>query len=127
MPPRVPPEYDADSDIQTILSVARGVAGTLNRAEILTRVQRRVAEALRCEIVVTFYRDPSSDAFRIVARHGVPAEFESFIPALTFPHGEPFGGRSTAGETVLVSDLEAWPSLPPATAYSRPSTSWTTR
>ena len=112
MPPIDPAARDANSVVQTILSVAREVAGTLNRSEILMRVQRRVAEALRCEIVVTFYWDPGYDGFRIVAQHGVPEAFADEIASLTYPPHEPFGGRLSAGETIITSELDDWPALP---------------
>lgn len=114
MPRRSPPAPVADTAIQTILAVAREAAGTLNRAEILTRVQRRVAEALHCAAVVTFYWDPGFEGFRVVAHHGVPEPLAAGIENLTFPPHEPFGGRISAGETLVTSDLDAWPGLPRA-------------
>lgn len=103
---------DTDPVVETILTVARELAGTLNRSEILDRVQRRVAEALRCEIVFTFYWDPGYRGFRIVAQHGVPEEFEDALDSITFQQHEPFAGRVSAGESIIVSSFNEWPSLP---------------
>jgi signal transduction histidine kinase len=102
----------ADERTAVLLEVSRIMSGTIDRDELLDRVQARVAALLPCEAVVTFYADQKDDVFRMVAHHGVPPALLRDAQQLVFRRGVPFGGRVSGGETLVINDVREQPWLP---------------
>lgn len=99
----------ASADLEVLLSVARDVAGTLDRETILSRVQHRIADAVDATAVMTFYWDAGFGGYRMVAHMGLPTGTEAQLGELTFPRYEPFHHETTAGRAVATSTLADWP------------------
>ena len=102
----------AEQHAAALLEVAKDVSGTLQREELLSRVQRRMATVLPCEMVGTFFWDPSRGVFRVRSHHGVPPAVAPIVEALAFPPEEPFGGRLSSGQAVLIRDVHTQSWLP---------------
>jgi PAS domain S-box-containing protein len=102
----------AEQQAAALLEVAKDVNGTLQREELLDRVQRRMATVLPCEMVGTFFWDPSRGVFRVLSHHGVPPAALPLVEALAFPPEEPFGGRLSRGQAVIIPDVHAQSWLP---------------
>ena len=92
-----------------LLEVARDIAGMLDLEAMLSRVHRRVAQVLPCDVVATFRWEESSNAFRAVAEHGVPAELRQDMMQLRMARGT-FGGRTRRGQPVVINDVteQSW-------------------
>jgi signal transduction histidine kinase/CheY-like chemotaxis protein len=97
-----------------LLEVAKDISGTFDLGAILERVQRRTAEVLPCDAVVTFYWDAGRAVFRLISQHGVPADLVQDAAALEFPRGQPFDAQLGGGRTFVLNDMRAQPWLPPA-------------
>ena len=97
--------HRAEEETRALLALARDISGTLDRNELLARVQRRTAEALPCEIVATFYWDSKREVFHLVSQYGIPHPFLSAAEALAFSSNEPFGGRIAGGQPVVINDV----------------------
>ncbi len=102
----------AEQQMALLVDIVSETTGTLDRGFITRRIQERTAEALHADIVLNFNLDPVQRRFYVTAHHGIPPDLRAFVANLTFSMREPFGGRLSAGETVVVDDLEAWPGLP---------------
>ncbi|MBI4515716.1 MAG: GAF domain-containing protein [Deltaproteobacteria bacterium] len=94
----------AEQRMAALLEIARDISGTLDLAELLERVERRVAAVLPCERVATFHWDEAREAFRILSHYGVPADLLGEAAALEFVPTGLFGGRITNGQSVVVND-----------------------
>ena len=94
-----------------LLEVVKHISGTLDLDALLDQVQRRTAEVLPCDAVATFYWDEARDVFRMFSQYGMAPDLAADAAALEFPAGEPFDGRMTRGETVLINDIRAQPWL----------------
>ncbi|MFI5399246.1 MAG: ATP-binding protein [Candidatus Binatia bacterium] len=93
-----------------LLEFARDISGTYDFDELLDRTQRRTAQALPCDGVVTVYWQPAEQVFQIIADYGLSAELRAEIQALRFAEGEgTFGGRLASGETVVIGDFREVP------------------
>jgi len=88
-----------------LLAVAKDISGTLERAELLERVQRRIASVLHCDMVGTFYWDTERAVFRAIAHYGVPPNRGDLLRDLEFRSGSPFGGRLKIGGRVVIDDV----------------------
>jgi PAS domain S-box-containing protein len=99
-----------------LLEVAKDVAGTLDFRALVDRVQRRTAELLPCDVVLTFALDPLADVVRVLSAHGLAGRELAAADALEFGDHVPFGGRVRRGETVLINDVAGQPGLPPGLA-----------
>jgi len=89
-----------------LLDVARAVAGTLDLAEVLSRVQQRTAQALACDVVATFRLDPVRQVFRLVSHYGVPLELQQRAEALEFPVDTVFHPQIANDQPVLINELD---------------------
>jgi PAS domain S-box-containing protein len=105
----------AEERSAVLLQVASDISGTLDRTQLLERVQRRMAWALSCDVVAVFY--PDGDVTRMIAQHGIPPELVEAAAALEFRRNQPFGGRLVY-EPILINDFARDPSLPDAVRES---------
>jgi len=105
-------ERAAEADKTALLEIARDITGTLDLGEILERVQRRTAELLPCDVVVTFYWDPERQGFRLVSEYGGTPEQVREVSNLTFVPGAVFGGRLSGGEAVVINDAASQSGAP---------------
>jgi signal transduction histidine kinase len=94
----------AEEKTEVLLQVANDISGTLDLDDLLSRVQRRTAQLLPCDTVVTFNWDETQAVFRMISQYGVEADLLAEVEALEFPAGAFFGGRLTKGETVVIND-----------------------
>jgi PAS domain S-box-containing protein/excisionase family DNA binding protein len=94
----------AEERTSALLQIARDVSGTLDLATILDRVQRRTAQVLPCDVVMTFSWDKPQEVSRLLAHYGIPTGLLPTVQALRFPARSLLGGRLATGETVVVND-----------------------
>jgi GAF domain-containing protein len=100
----------AEDRSAVLLEVARDLATTLDPAEILDRVQRRMVAVLPCDTVTTYQWDEVAQRFRLVADYGTPPAVRDEMSTLSFKSAEPFGGRLYEGPVVL-SDAASAPGM----------------
>ncbi|HZR83514.1 MAG TPA: ATP-binding protein [Candidatus Binatia bacterium] len=98
----------AEDRTAVLLDVARDLASTLDPAEILDRVQRRIAAVLPCDIVTTYRWNPDEERFRLASQFGMSPEAVEQVRHLSFGATEPFDGRLYSG-AVIVNDAAAQP------------------
>jgi len=97
----------------TLLEVARDISGTIDLRTALERVQVRTAALLPCDIVATFCWDEERAGFCMKSQYGFPAPLADTLAQLSFPHGVPFSGRLSQGETIVLEDARAVPVIGP--------------
>ena len=102
----------AEEKTEALLQIAKDISGTLSLEEILERVQRRTAQVLPCTAVLTTYRHPVRDVFRIISHYGIATTLPAEVKSLEFSSAD-LEGRVSRGETVVVNDLS---DMPEATA-----------
>jgi PAS domain S-box-containing protein len=102
---------DAQNRTAVLLEVARDVSGTLDVNEILTRIQRRTAELLPCDMVVTLCWDREVSAFTARAHHGVPPDLVEQVERLVLPLGASFASRPQHREVIVLDDLSSVPDV----------------
>jgi len=95
-----------------LLAVARDLGEVVEVAPMLERTACHTAEAVGCDAVAVFTWDPREGAFRIVGHYGIPEAELPMALELRFGQSEPFGGRVSRGESVLVNEIDAYPNLP---------------
>jgi len=88
---------NAERNLETLLEVARDIGETLDLESLLAQVQRKTAQALACDAVVTFRWDEDAGLFRVAGQRGCKPHLEAELAALTFRPFEPFGGRLAEG------------------------------
>ncbi|HVN84407.1 MAG TPA: ATP-binding protein [Candidatus Binatia bacterium] len=103
----------AESRTQTLLAIARDISGAVDLQELLGRVERHIITALPCDMVATFYVDPTTEMGRMISQSGIPAELAATAAQLTFPLGEPFEGIVMRGEMLVANDMAAQTWLTP--------------
>lgn len=101
----------AENNTLNLLEITKHIAGALTLADLLDTVQRRIAEALPCDIVVTLLPDPVGDTLRIAGHYGIPPDLLAPVLALKFRANDHWGGRFTKGESLVIDDFSA-PGLP---------------
>jgi two-component system sensor histidine kinase BarA len=94
----------AEEKTSALLQIAKDVSGTLDLATILDRVQRRTAQVLPCDVVMTFSWDKAQEESRLLGHYGIPSALLPTVQALRFPARRILGERLTDGETVVVND-----------------------
>jgi len=102
----------AERSTMALLSVARDVGSARDRRDLLERVQRRAAEVLPCDGVITFLHDTKRDCLRAVAHHGLSRAAAERLARAEIRATDPLGRLLLAGEPVLANDLAAQPWLP---------------
>src|SRR5262249_38378134 len=98
----------AEDRTAVLLDVARDLASTLDPAEILDCVQRRITAVLPCDIVTTYRWSPDEERFRLASQFGMSPEALEHVRHLSFGATEPFDGRLYSG-AVVVNDADAQP------------------
>ena len=102
----------AERTAAALLAVASDVSGSVDRAEMLTRVLHRTLEVVPCDRALLFHADGVGARHRVIAHDGIPAALAEHVAALSFAPGEPFGGLVEGGETVALNDPRTQPWLP---------------
>lgn len=59
----------AEQRTTTLLEISRDISGTLDLQELLSRVERRMAEALPCRAVATLFWEPFAGLFRLMSHY----------------------------------------------------------
>lgn len=96
---------------KVLLDVARDVGGSLDRDEILRRIQNRLLTALPCDALVAWYWDPEVEVYRLISHAGIPESLRPAAEAIVFRANEPFDGRLHEAPVVL-DDMARQSSLP---------------
>jgi PAS domain S-box-containing protein len=93
-----------------LLEVAKDISGTLDVDQLLERVQPRIADALRCDRVATYYLDPEAGVIRLRAQHGTPAHLVPDAQRITFSVDDPITHELRRGQTVVCNggDVHPW-------------------
>lgn len=92
-----------DAEKAALLDVARDISGTLDVDEVLARVQRRTAQVLPSDTVVTLSLTASGEVFRPISHYGVAPDLVADLEALTFP-AEAFGRIMRHGDPLVIND-----------------------
>ncbi|HVN84101.1 MAG TPA: PAS domain S-box protein [Candidatus Binatia bacterium] len=100
-----------EAEKTALLEVARDISGTLDQSELLARVQRRTAQVLPCDGVLTFWWDHPQQAFRVISNWAVPKQMVAELEALAGPENA-FGRALRAERSLIVNDVEQQPWLP---------------
>jgi PAS domain S-box-containing protein len=98
----------AEEKTEALLNIAKDISGTLSLDEILERVQRRTGQVLPCTAVLTIYRHPLRDVFRIISHYGIGTTLPPELQSLEFSAAAP-GCCLARGETAVVDDLSEMP------------------
>jgi PAS domain S-box-containing protein len=94
----------SEQEKAALFEVARDISGTLDFDELLDRVQRRAAEVLGCDSVITFHSDSAQRSFRMISQFGMLPHWLPAVRAMRFKPGSVFGGRLTGGLTVVANE-----------------------
>src|SRR6185436_1389034 len=62
----------AEKRTALLLEVARDTSGLLDLQELLTRVQRRIAEMLPCDSILILHRAAGEETYRTLSHFGLP-------------------------------------------------------
>ncbi len=89
-------------EIAALLAVSQDITGTLDRIEIMERVQAHAAAALSCERVATFYLDPERGVYRQFSQFGVPPELQPAAEQVEFGPESALVESLIAGQTVVI-------------------------
>lgn len=95
---------EAEAGRATLLEIARSIGGRLDRAEILERVQARIAELLPCDRVLAVRWDADSQAFRFAAAHGFPEEQMARLHAMEHRPAESLRQQLLAGRSAVINE-----------------------
>jgi PAS domain S-box-containing protein len=100
----------ADREKATLLEIASDIGGSLDRAAILERVQRRAVEVLPCDQAVAWVADPQYGGLRRLAVHGGPA-FGAIADRLSLTPDHALARAISGGRTVVWDSADAQPYL----------------
>jgi len=98
----------AEQRTAVLLEVTRDIGTTLDADELLARVQKHVAQALPCDAVATFRRDPLDGVFRLVAHTDIPPSLLRVFAGLELAAGA-FTGQHLEAGTLVVNDVASFP------------------
>lgn len=94
----------AESGRAALLEVARSIGGRLDRTEILERVQRRVADLLPCDRVLTLRWDADGQQFRHLSSHGFSSDDAAKLTEVEHRPAEAMRQKMLAGQTVAIDE-----------------------
>ena len=99
--------------IAALLELARDTGGTADLGERLDRVQRRTAELLPCDRVITLAWDARRKAYTVLSQSDARVEGLSMHTVPQFVPGTPFADTLAQAQTVVVDsdDGPAWRAL----------------
>jgi PAS domain S-box-containing protein len=98
----------------TLLAVANEIAGTLDRAELMRRVEELTAAGLPCDRVLTYFLMPEDEQFALAGHHGLPADLVGDSRGLRFGIEQPIVARVLTGESLRIESGSVDPVLPQA-------------
>jgi PAS domain S-box-containing protein len=98
--------------VNALLDIAKDVSGTLDLEPMLNRVERRAAQLLQCDVVATFYWEPSDEVFRMLSQYGAPPGVAPRLAALSFPSDEQFVRRLRDLPRIVIDDIHNQPFVP---------------
>jgi len=101
----------ADREKATLLEIASDIGGSLDRAAIIERVQRRAAEVLPCDQAVTWIAGPAHGGLRRLAVYGAPPG-SALVERLALPPDHPLARAISGGRTVVWESAEAQSYMP---------------
>jgi PAS domain S-box-containing protein len=100
-------------DRELLLDVARELSGTLDRDEMILRVQRRMCAALQCERAVTFFQEDERPVLNTIGNHGFLPDAASRIDGFDLPVDAPLAQALLAGRTIVADEADMEKFLPP--------------
>ena len=98
----------------TLLAVANEIAGTLDRAELMRRVQELTVAGLPCDRALTYFLAPGDSHFELVAHCGLPEDLLESSLDLRFGIDDPIVEQVLTGETTRIESGRSDPLLPQA-------------
>jgi PAS domain S-box-containing protein len=101
----------AERRTAVLLGITQDVAGSLERGDILQRVETRLCQGLPCDAMVAWYWDPEGEVYRVISHVGLPPALGADVEAIVFRDGEPIGGALERGP-VVVNDMAAQSAIP---------------
>jgi PAS domain S-box-containing protein len=94
----------AEQEQAALFEIATEINRTTDFKEMLDRVQRRAAELLPCDRVVTYCWDGTRTVYRAIAWYGVPDDLVADTAALEFHPGQKIVDAALAGNTILIDE-----------------------
>jgi PAS domain S-box-containing protein len=94
----------AETRMQTLVEIAKDLTGTFELGATLARVHQRTAQAVPCDVVATFCFESEEATTRLMSHHGLRPDLVGAASELVFGPDEPFGGRVSRGDTVVIED-----------------------
>jgi PAS domain S-box-containing protein len=95
----------AEERTAVLLRITTEIAGTLDPHALLDGVQRRVAEVLPCDAVVTLLLDPAREVLRVAGDYGIKPDRRTALSALEFPLDGRFGEDVARGQPLVINDF----------------------
>jgi PAS domain S-box-containing protein len=96
----------AEERAALLLQITTEIAGTLDPRALLDGVQRRVAEVLPCDAVVTLRLDPARQVLRIAGDYGIQPDRRAALSAIEFALDR-FGEEVAKGQPLVINDFGA--------------------
>lgn len=102
-----------EEQVLALLDVARDISGTLDLGEIVHRVERRSAQVLSCDRMVTLHLEEGTNLFRTISSWGIPPELQREVDAVAFDSSPELKAALSTGRPMVINDpgKQAW--LPP--------------
>ncbi len=95
----------AEERTAVLLQITTQIAGTLDPHALLDAVQRRVAEVLPCDAVVTLLLNPARQVLSVASHYGIHPDWRAALSALEFPLDGRFGQDVARGQPLVINDF----------------------
>jgi PAS domain S-box-containing protein len=95
----------AEERTALLLQLTSEIAGTLDPHALLDGVQRRVAQELPCDAVVTLLVDPARGVLRIAGDYGMQPDWRAALAALELRADGGFGEDVAGGQPLVINDF----------------------
>ena len=95
----------AEERTAVLLQITTEIAGTLDPHALLDGVQRRVAEVLPCDALVTLLLDPLREVFRIAGDYGIQPGWRAALSALESLLERRFGEDVAKEQPLVINDF----------------------
>lgn len=93
----------AEVEKAALLEIAQDISGTVDRAEVVRRVQAHTTTLLECDSVATVVFSPQGDSFHLIGADGPEPLLREQVMSRSFPSVGSVMAELTAGRTLLAS------------------------
>ncbi len=99
----------AEVEKAALLEIAHDISGTVDRAEVVRRVQGHTTTLLQCDSVATVVFSPQGDSFELIGADGPQPLLREEAMSRSFPSAGPVMAELTAGRTLVVGAVADQP------------------